>query len=269
MLSERPDHATLLATLADRRLLPDRFESVYLTGSLIRGWGNAGSDYDFYVIGHERWLSPSAEQVVVALEINQVSLETFEQGGREWDVEYWQDAQVDELLGKVSWQCYRDNGDTGGLLTVFERDFLERLRYAEPLVGQDWWNRRREQLSASAFIPMIVQRALHNARSSIDDATGMLASGDVRSAVIAARIAFTASVDALLSHHGSLARSPKWHARRFAETEQDVLSEARYWAIETMQGLDPAHPQAWVADVLRVCTDIRTAVQAGQAGPHG
>ncbi|CAL9367288.1 hypothetical protein SUDANB105_00789 [Streptomyces sp. enrichment culture] len=263
------EHFPDIGVLKQRGLLPETYDCVYVTGSIIRGWGNAGSDYDLYVISDRPWASDTADFVKGTNGRHPIALETTKVAERAWDLEYWLSEQVEALLARVGWDEYRRHGASAGPVTVPERDFLERLLYAVPLHGADWWQEHRERVEQSAFQAIMVGRAARLAGEAIEDAVGMLRSGDHRSAVLAARIAFTYVVDALLTAAGDYSRNPKWHARRFQEVEPTLLSSDEYWAIETMRDYSEDRPEAWVEHVLDVCRRISKAVSADErwAGP--
>lgn len=258
-----------IGTLEQRGLLPQTYDCVYVTGSIIRGWGNAGSDYDLYVISDRPWQSDTADYVKGTNGRHPLALESTRVAERSWDLEYWMSQQVEALLARVSRDEYRQHGASAGPVTVAERDFLERVLYAVPIHGADWLQRHRERVEQSAFQAIMVGRAVRLAGESVEDAEGMLRTGDHRSAVLAARIAFTYVVDALLTVEGQFSRNPKWHARRLEEAKPALLSSDDYWAIETMRGYSEARPGTWVEHVLDVCRHIMTTVStdAEGAGP--
>lgn len=256
----KPDAAQCLEELRSRGLLPDRYQCVYATGSIVRGWGNETSDFDLYVITDEPWQSETSEPSPVALFPETIGVEIFHVDGVRWDVEYWTAGQVEQAIAKTSVQAYEEGGSIGDLITVFERDLLERLLYAMPVDRAEWLEQRRREVAESAFQRMIVARALHNMDTAVEDAVGMLKQGDFDSAVLAARLAFTRAIDALTAAHGVIARSDKWQARRLREAEQSVLSYEDYWAIETMLDYDPDNPQGWVSQVIAACRTIATNV---------
>jgi hypothetical protein len=244
------------ATLRSHHALPETYACVYLTGSLIRGWGNSGSDLDFYVITDEPWHPSEAVSASVPLGQGKIYFKALKESGVGWDVEYWQEAQIEQVLAKVSREHYEQRVLLGGLLTGFERDMLERLLYAVPIDGASWLAETRRRLEASAFLPMVVCDALALAKTYLDDAEGMLAIGDDDSAVLAARTAFTHTVDGLLAAHGVAARNAKWHARRFREAAPSVMGYEEYWAIETMRGYSRDEGAGWVRQVIDSCRRI-------------
>lgn len=241
--------------LRARDLLPEHTVSVYLAGSIVRGWGNEGSDLDVYVIVPQRWHSTTALPVTMPLTPDTVPLEICYVDGRRWEVTYWLESQVDQLLARVAPRDPED-GPAKGTLAVPEYSFLERLTYAEPVLGADWLASRRAEVLGSALRAMLVAQHLDSLDNQTEDAAGMLAAGDLVSAVLAARNAFGYAVDALLAASGEFGYGPKWRARRMIQAAPAVLAFDDYWALETMRGFDQETPGAWVEEVLRACQDI-------------
>ncbi|MFI5911845.1 hypothetical protein [Dactylosporangium sp. NPDC051541] len=258
----RPVYSRHLRRLQERRLLPEPVEAVYVAGSRVRGWGNVNSDLDFYVITADRWDGGGARLAPVALQPDTVVIDRVRVDREQWDVHYWMDSQVEQVLAKVSWTEYDTNMSAGAMLTPVEADFLERLDYAVAVAGEAWLVRRRQEMQRSALRSILVSRSIHRSHLFIEDAVGQLRSHDEQSAVLSARLAFGCAVQALLAEHGKLVQSPKWTARQFRETAQDVVSFDEYWALETMRSYDPADPGRWVEDVLAVCRRIAQAVRA-------
>lgn len=249
------DYRACLGELTGRGLLPEPRLAVFAGGSLVRGWGNARSDLDIYVIAQERWRGETTELARVALQPGTVPVTALYVGDRRWDLEYWLESQVDELFGKVM-EVPAGSDPAGRHLTDPELQLLERLSHAAPIDGDDWLQRRQEQRAASALGTIMTLRALHYQDIYIEDAVGQLADGDVYSAVLSARLAFRYAIDALLASCGEFGESPKWFARRFQAACPAQLSFDDYWSLETMRTFDPATPEKWVEEVLRMCQRI-------------
>jgi hypothetical protein len=197
----------------------------------------------------------------VALRPDTITIERTRVNREQWDVQYWLDSQVEQVLEKVSWTEFETNSSVGALLTSRETDFLERLTYAVAVTGEDWLLRRREQLQRSALRAILTSRSLHHCHLFLEDAVGQLRSGDTESAVLSARLALGCAIQALLADHGKFAQSPKWSARQLRETPQDILSFDEYWKMETMRDYTPDHPGRWVEEVLSVCRRISQSVR--------
>jgi hypothetical protein len=252
-----------LDVLAEQGLLPDRLHAVYLAGSLVRGWGNPLSDLDVYVIVDEPWTRSDAEVGSVSVRPGFVPIHGFVSDGRRWDVEYWSEQQVDDLLALVSWPSFESRRGRAESLTTHEVAFMQRLAFAKVISGAEWVRRRTNEFATSAVRTMIASRALYEFDLFAEDAVGMLEAGDTDSAVLAARYGFDHVVEALLASHGEFNEQAKWRARRMRAVSPPELSFEDYWALETMRDLDPDSPDDWVKTVLRVCQDIANEVKLG------
>lgn len=90
------------AELAERGLLPRERSAVYLSGSLVRGWGNAQSDLDVIVVSGGTCVPETNGSRPAAVAPGFLPVHSFYAGDRRWEVEYWTESQVDELLDAVS-----------------------------------------------------------------------------------------------------------------------------------------------------------------------
>jgi Nucleotidyltransferase domain len=248
--------AGCLAELQRQALLPEPTLAAFVVGSVARGWANPTSDYDIYLVS-TRPAAGGGKVLRVPLDPPTVPSAVTHVDGRRWELKFWLDSQVDQMLGKVSWEQFEDGRVAGQILVDTEELFLERLATCIPLAGEDWVRRRREEVAASAFRAYVVTRSLAESDGSVEDALGQLAAGDLDSAVLSARKAFGCAVDGLLESAGEYGYyTPKWRARRFRAANPAVMSFEEYWAIETMRDLDPADPRPWVEKVIRLSKDI-------------
>ncbi|WP_431043040.1 hypothetical protein ACQUSR_14870 [Streptomyces sp. P1-3] len=248
-----------LPELRAQGLLPDAPRCVYQAGSIVRGWGNPTSDVDLYVITDQEW-SGRVDGAPIPLGADIFhSIETYVEGTR-CDIRYLTDAQVEAVLAKVSHEAFDSAVGEGVQLDRQETVLLEWLRHGVALENEEWLRRRSDELKASAFGAVLVQRGLNYADSRVEDAVGQMSIGDLESAVLSAHVALGYAVDALLASHAEYGQNPKWRARRFRSVAQSVLSFEDYWALETMQSFDPADPAAWVNEVLPVCRKISMEV---------
>jgi predicted nucleotidyltransferase len=256
------DHPPFIDALEQRSLLPDDCLAVLLVGSAARGWNNARSDYDLYVISNQRWTGAERDTVRLPLDPPVIGTESFYADGRRWEVTYWLDSQVDQMLAKVSWREFELGRAAGLALVGHEQAFLERLANSVPLVGEAWLATRRRELSESAFRSLAIARSLGAADGAVEDALGQMESGHLDSAVLSARKALGHAVDALLEQYGQYeSYSPKWRPHRFRAAQPAELSFEDYWRLETMQTFDPSHPEPWINEILTLCQDISLKVE--------
>lgn len=262
MTSTLLDGPEMLACLNADGLLAQETLAVFCVGSVARGWANEGSDYDISVITPSGAPAPAGARLVpVPLEPAFLPVHVGFSAGRRWEVKFWTDGQVDQMLAKVSQERFESGKAVNALLTT-EEVFLERVLTCIPLSGEDWIGRRRADVRASAYQRAVLTRSLGNADSALEDAIGQLASGDPHSAVISAHKAFACTVDAILENaecYGSL--TTKWRSRRMRDAAPPALAYERYWAMETMADLDPAAPEKWVMQTVTWCRDTAMEIE--------
>ncbi|GAA3690731.1 hypothetical protein GCM10022267_91370 [Lentzea roselyniae] len=194
------DLSVCIAELRSRQLLPADVRCVFVSGSLVKGWGNAASDLDVYVISDAPWTGRHIETVSVRLESSTVPVDAFYVDGFRWDVEYWELRQIDQLLHSVSWSEYDGGSLTMHPLSRHEIDVLEQLTYAQALLGEEWLAERKSELAQSALRTHLIGQRLNLADVYVEDATGQLQAEDYECAALSARLAFGHAVDALRPH---------------------------------------------------------------------
>jgi hypothetical protein len=260
-MSALPTPAECLAQLAERGLLPADRLAVYVAGSLVRGWGNATSDLDVYVVTPQRWQPEPGCPYLPAAATADVPVAVFYVGDRRWDVEYWSEPDIERLLDTLSWEAFESGRTSSVKLPKDDIAFVQRLTRPLVVEGEDRIQRWEKQFTDSAIRTMVATYALYVLDHLTEDAVGMLGNDDPTSAVLAARQALGYAVDALLASHGEFSDQPKWRARRMAELTPAELPFDDYWNLETMRTYDPDAPQVWVSEVLRACQDIADEVQ--------
>lgn len=253
------DFAECLPELARRGLLPERYRAAYIAGSIACGWGHTASDLDIYVVCDEPWTGETTTRVPVALTPDTVPFAVAHVDRMRWTVEYWQDTQIDQLVGKVSWEVFERDPNSAALVTSpvqKELNLLERMNHAIVLAGEDWIAERRRQIGASAIRSIAASAQLDVVDTYLEDIVGLMESGDLDAAVLAAKVAFEYAVDALMAFHGEVARDGKWRARRVKLVDSKTLPFADYWRLETMRDFDPDDPRPWLERVLALCREI-------------
>lgn len=254
--------ADWLTPLRQRDLLPDNALAAFVVGSVARGWENSRSDFDIYVVTTEEWQTETSSDTLMPLDPPRVRSEVFYENSRRWEITYWLESQIDQMLAKISWERYTSGVFAGEILSPREETSLARLAHCLPLLGTEWIEAKYELLKQSAFRSIVVVRSLGLADDAAEDALGQLESGHLESAVLSARRALNHAVDALLEGAGEYgSHMPKWRPNRFRAAAPEVLSFERYWALETMRDFDPADPRPWVRSVLTTCQDIAMRVE--------
>ena len=247
--------------IEDRK--PSGMLAAFCVGSVARGWANPGSDYDLCVVSSDMKSRPSRAitWVNVPVQPPEVPVEVSFDFGRRWEVKYWTDAQIAQMLEKVTWDRFNGSGAAEPLAHV-EELFIERLLTCIPIFGEDWIEAARDNVRQSAYREFVVSRSLSEADNAIEDALGQLAANDQNSAVLSAHYAVGHTVDALLDIHGHYGtRTRKWRARRVLDAGPTILAFDDYWAYETMAELDPTDPTEWITDAVNWCRDLARGVE--------
>lgn len=258
----KSDLGGCLDVLQHKELVPEDPLAVVVVGSVTRGWAHAASDYDLYVLTKAPCRVPGGRAMAMPLTPDTVTTVEFADDAQRYEVTYWTDAQVDQVLGKVTWEAFDSGESSLRVLTSQEELFLERLVDGVALVGAEWLRQRAEQLRDSAYRTFVATRSLSESDGKVEQALGMLEAGDTHSAVLAARLAFEQATDALLDSHGVYGtNTPKWRARRVREAALDALPFERYWALQTMADLDPKRPEEWVRRTAQFCKDLSLEVE--------
>jgi hypothetical protein len=248
------DTSAILPALEAAGLRPGDTVGVFASGSMVRGWGNPTSDVDIHVISQGIRRTSVSESTHVALSPTTLGYERIFVGGRRWDIEYWTADQVEQLLVKVSWEAYESPDSPWSTLSRAELGMLERLPFALAADDGEWLRKVQNRIGASAHRCVLVGILLRESDGLIEDAAGQLEASDLKSAVIATKLAFSYCVDALQASEGQFGSLwPKWRARRMTLIDSPALSIEDYWKIETMADYDDGDPRAWVERVVRMC----------------
>lgn len=266
--ARRAELTGCLEEMERRGLIPADCLAVCCVGPAARGWADEGDGYDFHVISAGPWSAEGARAQPVTRgpgetnETNETPSVELRVAGRRWELTYWLDSQVRQVLAKVTREQFEGSGSTVGVLTDAEELFLERMSACLVLSGAGWAKEYKRQVESSAFRSFVTTRSLASADRAIEDAVRRLAARDVDSAVLSARAALGHTVDALLESEGDFgSRVPRWRARRLRETRPGALPFAEYWAMETMRSFAPARPEAWVTTVVQRCRDLAFEVE--------
>lgn len=257
--------STHTASLAAAGLLPPDTLAAGLVGSTARGWATSLSDVDVCVVVDQT--PESADRLPVPLDPPWTGSVVRHLEGIRWELAYWTAGQVDQMLAKVSWNCFDKGLAPEGVIGVREEIFLSRVPEAMPLVGGPWWREAQERLSSSAFQAFQVGASLNSFDNAKLAALGQLERGDLECAVLSARRAFDFVTDALLESHGSFgSRLTKWKPKRYIAVEQSLLPWEECWAVLSLADLPALGAEAWVLRTVRRAQEVCRAIEV-RRGP--
>jgi hypothetical protein len=238
--------------------------AAFVGGAVAAGRAHARSDVDVYVI--TELLDPVEPTDHEYRGGNGELIPFLLRNGRDGyrlDVEYWREAQVDHVFTRIADRPLGGPRLIGLNVGEDDLDFLSDVWSGYSLVSPSWLSARQKTLRGLRLDLLVASRRFSQADSSIEDALGLLESGDEPSAVLAAALAFAFVVDGLAAAAGELSPNPKWRAQKVLRARPAVLSWETYWDIETRSGLAAAPPDVWVRDVLAQCQALMLSVDFG------
>ena len=253
----------LLDVLTAQSLVPDDAVAVLMVGSRALGWQHDRSDLDVVVVSTGPWPGPVTERQKVALDEGSIGVAVTSVDGVLCEVKYWTESQVRQVLTKIGWPAW-DAGGSGDSLSTNELLLVQRLPSAAALSGSDWWRGVADEVEDSAAHSQAALASLAHADGMLDDVSGILGAGDLDAAVLALQRAFVHVTDALTASLGHPGTDSKWRLRRVRAADTDVLPDAEFWRIVTMQDFDTDHPHEWLEHTSFRCSQIMLEVKLGR-----
>jgi len=250
-------------TLASLGALPEAYEAIFLSGSVAEGWGHANSDLDVYVITDHPVVGERVTFEHARLDLTEVPSLSVYAGGQRIDVEYWRPSQIDELLANVAELPHLGGQSAGSDLDRLELALLHRISVGRALENERWLEETKKRVRESAVRAITASRYFNLADSLFNDASGLLQSGDLESAVLAARRGFDLTIDGLLATYGELAPSQKWRARKMRRAQPAEIGWDEFWRIAVMADLPALGERRWVTTVVTRCQALIGSVEIG------
>lgn len=226
-------------------------KSVFVSGSVVRGWGHAQSDLDLYVVCDRAVDSnqmirfrdeyPHLTEPKVPVAVDWLD-------GVKLDVEIWQQNQITELVQLMG----QEPSTVNWALLVPERyfDTVYRISIAIPLMGDEWLKEAQYNISSGAIATLAAHRALDEADAYLEDAVGFLQSDQDHQAVMAAHIAYGRVVDAIVALAGEYQPGVKWRPQRVKSVGSPDFDE--YWKIQTLSELSELGPIEWALRTVHI-----------------
>ncbi|TDB90341.1 hypothetical protein E1264_05520 [Actinomadura sp. KC216] len=238
--------------------------SAFVAGSVVLGWGHAASDLDLYVIVDDPiTVSPGQEAFTrdASTADPTINIVIGELSQYRADAEVWRIVQIDEIIGRFSGEIPDQEAPELGKL---EQDMLYRLVSGQALHGRPWWEERRSAILNSRYGAWLAENRKLSAESYLEDVGGLLQSGDLETAVLAAREAFTFALEALLAVNGDFSINRKWLYRRLATTPLRELSLDEGWALLNGKGA-AEDPRGWSERAARSAQQMLLVVEERSA----
>ncbi|WP_191559508.1 nucleotidyltransferase domain-containing protein [Metabacillus idriensis] len=225
---------------------------VYISGSIVEGYSNQGSDLDVYVIASEPYelidksipckkLSYGKEYTFLGHQIL-ISALVIER------------EEFDRLINHVEEKIISNQ-----LIELNNKivEFYHRVSKGIPLKNDSCFYEIKDRLITESFSKGLSLQRLVYSENRHDDAAGALKSGDEYTAYLSAKISLEKSIDGLLCAEGETNPSDKWLFRRLFskyELEEDWVTE---FVDCYMGNKDYSNIKDRVIEMLRLANRIR------------
>ncbi|MGW4789933.1 hypothetical protein [Streptomyces sp. NPDC004230] len=213
---------------------------IFVSGSLVEGWGNEKSDVDLFVITDEPLVPDTASLYLLEDRISASAPVIWaaigELGPFRADIEIWTTRQVDELIGHFERPSGGHFQGWNGTLGHTERDFFYRLLTGRPMSGADWWEAKCAALRSSDYQLWLAEDIKVDGENGLEDVVGMLGGGDDASAALAVKAVLQQALLAILAIHGDISPGRKWLPQRVLRQRPPEITWDTAWEALSMRG---------------------------------
>lgn len=192
---------------------------IYLSGSILEGFGNASSDVDVFVIcnglDEDRKLTfnKETEEEEIAISTSQSLIHNFIVDDIRFDIEYWDIKDVHSLINKLNAINFSDDYHRTRLNND-EMDFIHRLKFGEPLFNKGNFKEILQNINFEklSYIQAIIFSEQYS--SFLEDIQGAMESEDLGTVYVLGDILLETSINQFLSINGETNPSRKWIYRK-------------------------------------------------------
>ncbi len=255
-----------LQNLAKEKLIaaigePVGVKTAWVSGSLVEGLGNKGSDVDIFVLVSEL----SQTLPATRRDADHFTLAFISDDVR-YDVEYWPEDRVRILADRLASVRLDDpEFNSNHYLSYWESEFIHRLAVGLPLIDESVFRRTLALFDIRAFSIYLFENCLRRFDDAFDDTVGMLADGQLPNAALRAREVVAHAIDALLYATGVTNDKTKFRSaklRRVAELFPTYLKyERAFWQFETGMPMPGSEQREYAESALRFAADLVSELQ--------
>ena len=202
--------------------------SVYLSGSLVEGYGNSGSDIDVFVLTNDK---PKG-QLIIDKKRFAISIHFIDT--RRVDFEYWPAPRVLEIADRLR-QIKPGTDFVAEKLDPVEELFIHRLKIGIPLWNSAKFADWQAKFDFSLFQKYLVQQAVHRIDGALEDLCGMLSDNDLDVALFRARDLVNLTIDAYCHYAGNTNPLPKWRVKILESFATDQFGDevrSKFWQFQ-------------------------------------
>lgn len=226
--------------------------TIFVSGSIIEGYGNAESDLDVFVVYPNEVPSLRTD---IDMETNSISLEYISE--QRLDIEHWSKDQVIAVSERIR-QCSPDDWENCFHFSYNDIEFAHSLRIGLPIQQTDHFVQLQQAFDFEQVSHIITMKRVGLYHSVQEDAAGAIASKQEGTALLMARYALQLAIDAWLASQGETNAKDKWRFFKLQKADPKILT--RYWELET-QGVDASSVFEYAKECLRFGNQLVTQAQ--------
>lgn len=232
--------------------------TIFLSGSIIEGYGNAESDLDVFLIYPDALPTQGA---TYAWDSGGIAFEYLE----DWrlDIEMRSEKKFPEMAQRLN-ACPTDDWNACLGLAEWEIELSHRIRVGVPIRDEEhFWSIHR-LFDFDHISRLIATRCLISHQGVSEDASGAILSKQHGTALLMARRALQYAVDAVLAFHGETNLKEKWRFFKLMKLGDTALLD-RYWALETKGIGSPEEALAYAKECLLFANQLVLKLQKAAA----
>ncbi|UZW14826.1 hypothetical protein OSC52_02980 [Clostridium pasteurianum] len=191
---------------------------MYLSGSIIEGFGNESSDVDLYIIYNEMDKKDIINQIpdfgnTISDECDEFIKYHFEYDGKRFDCELWRIDQVIEIIEELN--NIKSLNDSGHhIISTSKLEFLHRLKIGVSIYNSHNFNKIKKSVNFLYLNLYTVLQMMYMQDRILEDVQGALLSKDIGTSFFSAKKLLKYAIHSYLAYFGETNISEKWIYRK-------------------------------------------------------
>lgn len=186
---------------------PEEKDIVYLSGSLIEGYGNKYSDLDVFIIKHD------ISNIDSQFRYEDFKIKLIYKGNSKLDFEYHEYSKVFNLIDFAN-SFDPDNLDSLENLSVDRIEFLHRFLVSIPIFNSEDYEIHKNNINKKNLYNALKYHRRRSFNAHLMDCHGMLENNDIDTAVFWSKQTLCDAIDVYLAAKGDTNTSQKWRLKR-------------------------------------------------------
>lgn len=231
---------------------------IFLSGSIIEGYGNTRSDLDAFIVTEEKRINPMNGENIFIVMIDEQPV----------DIEY---IAYDDLLSMIQDLNTMDFTDLNACLMfkydVNELDLLHRFLIGKPIHNQEKFSSVLQLLRKEQLIRYLIRKRFNIYDNCLNDVMGAYESRDLPTAMFGVKALLNIGMDIFLASCGDTSVSEKWRSRRLLRYAGEDSEEYKTYISYHFRNVNSEKDQgAFVEEIIEYTNELVEKVQDKMGG---